>query len=173
MTDARRRSPVRRRDVMSAASRPIRGASAVFLTRGGERWPVSKVQDTHPRFRRPKPHGPVALSCASPEAIGRRRAVPNQRRRAGVPHQRWTRSREGPEKGESTGGFVEQASNIACGTSGDDEPAALDFSDRRRAVRRDGSVGSLEPDVPRALGLFRDALLTNAAPGRALSNRAA
>src|SRR5205814_6780559 len=102
---------MRLRDVMSMASRPIRGASAVFLTRDGERWPASKVQDTHPRFRRPKPYGPVALSCASPEAIGRRRAVPNQRRRAGVPHQRWTRSREGPEKGESTGGFVEQAYN--------------------------------------------------------------
>ena len=26
-------------------------------------------------------------------------------------YQRWTRSREGPEKGESTGGFVEQAYN--------------------------------------------------------------
>src|SRR5204863_6238956 len=80
------------------ASRPIRGASAVFLTRGGVRWPASKVQDTHPRSRRPKPHGPDALSCASPEAIGRTRAAPSQRRRAGVPHQRWTRSREGPEK---------------------------------------------------------------------------
>ena len=158
---------MRLRDVMSMASRPIRGASAVFLTRDGERWPVSKVQDTHPRLRRPKPHGPDALSCASPEAIGRTRAAPSQRRRAGVPHQRWTRSREGPEKGESTGGFVEQASNIACGTSGDDEPAVTDYPDRLRAVRRAGSVGSLEPDVPRALGSFRDAHFTDAAPGRA------
>jgi len=32
-------------------------------------------------------------------------------------------------------------------------------------------VGSLEPDVPRALGSFRDALLTNAAPGRAKTGR--
>ena len=171
VTDARRHSLMRMRDVMSMASRPIRGASAVFLTRGGERWPASKVQDTHPRFRRPKPHGPDALSCASPEAIGRTRAAPSQRRRAGVPHQRWTRSREGPEEGESTGGFVEQASNIACGTSGDDEPAVLDFPDRRRAVRRDGSVGSLEPDVPRALGSFPKRALTDAAPGRAKTGR--
>ena len=145
----------------------------MFLTRDGERWPASKVQDTHPRFRRPKPHGPDALSCASPEAIGRTRAAPSQRRRAGVPHQRWTRSREGPEKGESTGGFVEQASNIACGTSGDDEPAVTDYPDRRRAVRRDGSVGSSEPDVPRALGLFPDALQPGGLPAEALAKAGA
>ena len=103
-------------------------------------------------FRRPKPHGPDALSCASPEAIGRTRAAPSQRRRAGVPHQRWTRSREGPEKGESTGGFVEQASNIACGTSGDDEPAVTDYPDRLRAVRRErlrGFFGTRRPARPR------------------------
>ena len=154
VTDARRHSLTGMRDVMSMASRPIRGASAVFLTRDGERWPASKVQDTHPRFRRPKPHGPDALSCASPEAIGRTRAAPSQRRRAGVPHQRWTRSREGPEKGESTGGFVEQASNIACGTSDDDEPAVLDFPDRRRAVRRErlrGFLGARRPARPRII----------------------
>src|SRR5207244_7475843 len=70
---------------------------------------------------------------------------------------------QGPARGlkkvNPPGAVWSKPINIACGTSGDDEPAVLDFPDRLRAVRRAGSVGSSEPDVPRALGSLRDALL--------------
>ena len=99
----------------------------MFLTRGGERWPVSKVQNTHPRFRRPKPYGPVALSCASHEALAERALF---RANGGAPEcldQRWTRPR-GPEKGESTGGCAEQALKTPrAGRRDFDEPAVMTF----------------------------------------------
>ena len=82
----------------------------MFLTRGGERWPASKVQDTHPRFRRPKPYGPVALSCASHEALAERALF---RANGGAPECLTSGGQgpKGPEKGESTGGCAEQAYN--------------------------------------------------------------
>src|SRR5439155_16880464 len=75
------------------------------------------------------------------------------------------KARKGLKKENPPGALWSKPRNTACGTSGDDEPAVTDYPDRLRAVRRAGSVGSLEPDVPRALGSFRDAPLTDAAPG--------
>src|SRR6266849_5780015 len=111
MTGTTRRAAPRLHQAVLSSPHPVPSEGRLQCSLRGAGAVAGIRSEATRRFwsRRPKPYGPVALCCASHEALAKRALF---RANGGAPEcldQRWTRSREGPEKGESTGGFVEQA----------------------------------------------------------------
>ena len=141
---------------------PYAGRGAVAGVEGARHTPqIPAAQATRSRC--------TELCIAGGDWPNARCSEPTAARRSASPAV--DKARKGLKKENPPGALWSKPRNTACGTSRLRRTCGYHYPDRRRAVRRDGSVGSSEPDVPHALGSFRDALLPDAAPGRAKTGR--
>src|SRR5439155_24640457 len=122
---------------------PYAGRGAVAGVEGARHTPeIPAAQATRSRC--------TELCIAGGDWPNARCSEPTAARRSASPAV--DKARKGLKKENPPGALWSKPQTSRAGRRSFDEPAVTDYPDRRRAVRRDGSVGSLEPDVPRAPG---------------------